>query len=107
MTDGEIYDSWPLANHAHVTLHLPSLFVMFHYSSNMRGILLAGTMCQSSWHIMPQMSAVLILDNLNAMGHLIMVKGNWENHLPQPPSLTDDLLVVQCPMVTMEHFVHG
>ena len=56
---------------------------------------------------MPQMSAVLILDNLNAMGHLIMVKGNWENHLPQPPSLTDDLLVVQFPMVTMEHFVHG
>jgi hypothetical protein len=105
MTNGEVYSTEPLAAHAHTTSHLPSLFVLFNYSSNNERDLVSkyNVSVVLARHAAARTSAVLILDNLSTTGRLIAVKGDWENDLPRPPPLTDHRLVVHCPTVSAEH----
>jgi 2'-phosphotransferase len=104
MTDGEVYNTTQLASHASVTSHLPSLFVLFGYSSDGRELVSRyNVSVVMAHHTSARTSAVLILNNKSAIARLIAVKGDWETALPTPPPLTNDLLVCECPAVTVEH----
>jgi RNA:NAD 2'-phosphotransferase (TPT1/KptA family) len=108
MTDGEVGSTTELAKHATVTSYLPSLFVLFRDSSwndnESRELVNSyNVSVVMAHHTAARTSAVLVVNNLAATGRLIAVKGDWETALPQPPPLTNDLRVCECPVATVEH----
>ncbi|KAA8490642.1 putative tRNA 2'-phosphotransferase [Porphyridium purpureum] len=100
MTDGQVWSTEELARHASVTAHLPSLLIIFASGDN-------HLSCVSQFNVSVVMAhftaaftaAVLIVDA--ECSRLIAVKGDWlGDHLPQPPPLTDTLVLQDCPSVS-------
>ncbi|KAA8497451.1 hypothetical protein FVE85_1180 [Porphyridium purpureum] len=100
MTDGQVRSTEELARHASVTAHLPSLLIIFasgdRHLSRMSHFNVSVVMAHFTAAFT---AAVLIVDA--ECSRLIAVKGDWlGDHLPQPPPLTDTLVLQDCPIVS-------
>ncbi len=100
-TDGECRPE-SLAQHAHVTAHLPSLLVIFDIFDrfNFRDLVANFNVSVLMAHFTAaRTAAVLITDGIQ--NRVVAVKGTWAEVL-RAPVVTEDLQLSECPLVTME-----
>lgn len=105
MTDGKIWDTVRLAQHATKTAHLPTLLVLFRSNSARTSERVSNynVSVVMAHFAAAHTAAVLIINREDdARGYLIAVKGVWEDSLPPPPPMNDSLLVEECPMVSIQ-----
>ena len=104
MTDGEIYDTARLAQHASLTAHLPSLLVLFRSGNNPSERVASYNVSVVMAHFAAaRTAAVLVINNENdPSARVIATKGDWQDALPPALALDDTLLLQECPLVSVQ-----
>ena len=103
MTDGMINDTARLARHANVTAHLPSLLVLFRSYRGASERVSSYNVSVVMAHFTAARTAAVVVVNERTQSNarIVAVKGDFTNSLPPPPPLTDELLLEECPLVSV------
>ena len=102
MTDGQVLSTAPLARHAHVTSHLPSLLVVFaagHAAAALPVASLNVSVLMAHFSAARTAAVVVVHGDDDGTAALVAAKGDWAGSLPQAPELSPELRVKECPLV--------